>query len=357
MRVLVYVSGRSDCTLLLPSIRALKARCDVSVVLGTDQQPEVMRTLLGEGVTPSMVCELGDRIDLFRDTYIGVGSLLDGVDYMLCYGDRSETLAAACAASTAGVLIAHIEGGDITLGGLQDDRARGAITALSTLHFPTTQESADVLERHGVSRTQIEVCGLPSLSLRGDDLEAPEKHVLPLILLCLQPMPGHVQNQTSAALSAFWNCNDIGPLRVIAFAPCRDPGHETITSELAGACGPLVSYPPAKFLGLLRAIGRGDIVGCMLGNSSAGLKEAPAFGVPVVNIGDRQKGRLRSVHVLDVEHKADAIAAGLRVALSPAFRELCRISPSPYRGLPDSGEIVANRIAKEIACNRTTAKT
>jgi UDP-N-acetylglucosamine 2-epimerase len=83
----------------------------------------------------------------------------------------------------------------------------------------------------------------------------------------------------------------------------------------------------------------------MVGNTSSGIIEAPSLGIPVVNVGDRQKGRPRGANVIDVPYEADAIKRGIARALTPQFRARCRRARSPYETRRPTSEIVAERLA------------
>jgi UDP-hydrolysing UDP-N-acetyl-D-glucosamine 2-epimerase len=128
--------------------------------------------------------------------------------------------------------------------------------------------------------------------------------------------------------------------RVIVTAPNADPEHRAVADELRAirtdraTVGFVANLGTAAYWSLLRVA---DVV---IGNSSSGLIEAPSFGVPVVNIGDRQRGRLRAANVIDVRPTYAAIREGVGRAMTPAFRRRARRSVNPYGGPGASDRIV-----------------
>ncbi|HYE60835.1 MAG TPA: UDP-N-acetylglucosamine 2-epimerase [Phycisphaerales bacterium] len=258
-------------------------------------------------------------------------------DWVLVLGDRIEAFAAAAAASVAGYAVAHIHGGD-RAEGVADEGMRHAITKLAHVHFAASEQSAERIVRMGEARERVHVVGSPAidglaaveeLSQSGvDELyggagfqhakKAEEgsrglKARLPVLLL-LHPVgrPSEVEEAAAAEV-----LEGLRGERVLALHPNHDPGREGVLRAIESAGVPIVQHlPRERFVGLLKHLAKHK--GVLVGNSSAGLIEAAALRVPVVDIGPRQGGRERCGNVVHVEHER---AAEVRAAVGKA-REL-----------------------------------
>lgn len=253
-------------------------------------------------------------------------------DVLLVYGDRCETAAAAFAGCALGVPVAHIEGGDETYGGCADDNLRHAITKLASLHFATNAESAIRIVNMGEEAWRVHEVGLPVLDGAVTDADEVRRkyglHGGPLAVFCMHPVGGI--DRSYEVLAAILRMVSFIGLQVVTIAPNGDAGSAPYNWTLPT----LSNIPRADYHGLLA------IADCVVGNSSAGIKEAPAFGCPCVNIGDRQKGRLRGANVIDLGHDADAIYAAIRKCVTDLpWRAAVRRAASPYGGRGASAKI------------------
>lgn len=247
-------------------------------------------------------------------------------DWAVVHGDRYEVLAATLGAHMMGLPIVHVGGGDLTEGS-QDDCYRGAITKLSHLHLVAYQDAADRLLMMGEEDARIFVVGDPELDrlrdfkglTRPDLLAAvgiPAGLVqVPLALVLLHPTTLGMNLDAALMGNVAWALSRLGVCAILV-GPGADPGANVIAGEMAAyaAANPTTvvykpSLPPDVFLSALRWA---DV---MVGNSSSGIIEAPVFGTPVVNVGDRQKGRPRAPCVADVGPTADEIMVAIGAAL------------------------------------------
>lgn len=256
-------------------------------------------------------------------------------DVLVLLGDRFETLSAAFAATLSRVPIVHIHGGEETAGAI-DNAIRNAITKLSHLHFTShTDHSARVVAL-GEDPTTVFTVGAPGLdNLHRTDL--PDREELesclelklepPIVLVTLHPTT--LSSDPVAEVSALTKAMDEVDATYIITLPNVDPGNEPVCAALVEA-GKKSRRKVFEALGERRYWGLMRIADAMLGNSSSAIIEAPAVGLPAVNVGDRQKGRVRGGNVIDVDAHPDAIARGLREAISPAFRASARTAPSPF---------------------------
>jgi len=281
-------------------------------------------------------------------------------DFLLVYGDRYEGLAAVVAGTQMNIPTAHIEGGDYTEGGALDDSVRHAMTKLAHVHFATNRQSLDRILKLGEEAWRVFEVGLPSLDLVADgDFAQPEDlrrdlgldPSRPIVLFCQHSVTTESEfsaSQVQPSLRALKRLAVRG-WQVVATYPNNDAGGRAIIQcleTLRGVEG--VTLVPSlgrrRFHGVLNLIGRQGR-GCLAGNSSAGIKETPAFGCPAVNIGTRQQGRLRAENVLDVPYEEEAIyRAILACGTDPAFRARCLACENPY-GAGNAGSRIAEVLA------------
>jgi UDP-hydrolysing UDP-N-acetyl-D-glucosamine 2-epimerase len=246
-------------------------------------------------------------------------------DVMLVLGDRFEMLAGALAAVPHFVPLAHLHGGEVTRGAI-DDSFRHAISKISHLHFTSTEEAARRLRRMGEEPWRITISGAPALDrLDADQVKTSEDY----LLVTYHPVtrePGREVAQAEALITALRRVER----PCVVTAPNADPGNEPIRKRLRRFCRqtPTASY--YESLGADAYFRMMSSAAAMVGNSSSGILEAPSFRLPVVNIGTRQDGRLRAKNVIDCGYDAGGIVRAIRKALSPVFRESLRGMKNPY---------------------------
>jgi UDP-N-acetylglucosamine 2-epimerase (non-hydrolysing)/GDP/UDP-N,N'-diacetylbacillosamine 2-epimerase (hydrolysing) len=246
-------------------------------------------------------------------------------DLLLVLGDRFETFAAAQAAFVLRIPIAHMFGGDVSNGAL-DDGFRHAISKMASLHFVTNRDSARRLRQLGEMPSRIFNVGSTGIDfirraelLGRAELEASLGHALPQRFLLvtfhpatLDPVPS--LDQVGELLAALGQLPaDIGIVFTFANADAEGAKINAMLTAFAETrphthCH--ASLGPTRFQSLLR------LTSVMVGNSSSGLYEAPSWDVPAVNIGRRQDGRLRATSVIDCAPQRDAIAMAIAQALA-----------------------------------------
>jgi len=283
-------------------------------------------------------------------------------DLMFLLGDRYEMLPAATAALLNRIPIAHLHGGDITAGSL-DDSIRNAITKLAAVHFPALPQHAERIARMGEAGWRIHVTGalaldelaafspepLDSLSSALElDLRIPTAMVClhPETLECTSP-PGQFR-ALAEALGGFAG-------NVVVIGSNADEGHFGLRREMERF---VAERPKAR---LVASMPQGRFWSCLkhaalfIGNSSAGIIESASLKIPVVNVGLRQSGRLHAENVIDVpEWDAAGISAAVRRATSAEFRASLSTLKNPWgdgraaqrivaalRGLPDKSRLLA----------------
>lgn len=348
----VVTTARSDYGIYRPILLQMQSDGDVTLqlfVTGMHLSTEfglTVKTIEADGFP------IADRVEMLlaSDSPAGIAKSIGlGVvgfaqayarlkpDILLVLGDRFEMYAAALAAVPFTIPIAHIHGGEVTQGAI-DDALRHSLTKLSHLHFVSTEEYARRVRQLGEEPWRVRVTGAPSLdNLRTTTLysrdELCRRYNLsfqqPPLLVTFHPATlehGQAENQITQLLAALEETG--GP--VIFTMPNADTGGRIIRQKL-------VDYARAhQTTSLLENLGtRGYFsvmqnAAAMVGNSSSGLIEAPAFDLPVVNVGTRQTGRVRAANVIDVGGTRAEIADGIRRALRPEFRASLRGRSNPY---------------------------
>jgi UDP-hydrolysing UDP-N-acetyl-D-glucosamine 2-epimerase len=333
--IAVLTTSRADFGIYRPVLermsasRTLKARLIVSGSHLESKHGRTEREIVAAGYTAfrRVRCLAGDMASSMAKMIDGMGRVFRTwrPDAMLVLGDRFEMLAGALAAVPYHVPLAHIHGGEVTTGAL-DDSFRHALTKISHLHFPATREAAARLARMGEERWRITVSGAPSLDrFRSRTKRRPEG----FLLVTYHPVtrePGREALQADALAKALARVGG----RCVVTAPNADPGNEAIRDRLRRFCS---DGPDRVFIDSAGADGYADLMSraaVMVGNSSSGVLEAPSFGLPVVNIGTRQDGRERAHNVIDCGYESASIVRAIRRALSPRFRASLRGLKNPY---------------------------
>ncbi|MHB9143934.1 MAG: UDP-N-acetylglucosamine 2-epimerase [Symbiobacteriia bacterium] len=362
MKNIVYVTGtRADVGLLVHALRFLRTAPGFRVQLVvtgmhlSGHYGLTVRELEAEGF------DIAARVDMLIDrderiaqgkslglAIIGMAQAFEHIkpDVILVLGDRGEMLAATIAAAHMNIPVAHIGGGEIS--GSIDDSIRHAITKLAHIHFPTSLANAERIRQMGEDPNHIHIIAAPGLdAIRMHDYSGPTDLAAtygielgqPLTLVMFHPdttdlqSPGMQARVLAAALA------DI-PGQVAVFEPNSDSGRGEIVEELSRYTERFVTLrhaPRHDYLGMM-ALAR-----VLIGNSSSGIIEAPSFGLPVVNVGNRQYGRLRGANVQDVPFESRAISdAAARAFSDEHYRETVRSARNPYDGDRPSGHAIAD---------------
>ncbi|MEW6466991.1 MAG: UDP-N-acetylglucosamine 2-epimerase [Pseudomonadota bacterium] len=363
-RVAVVTGTRADYGLLYWLIRDLHAASEFElqlVVTGMHLMPEFGRTIEvierdGFPIAATVDLELSSDTPEAVARAMGVGM----IGFASCFarlapeivvilGDRFEMLAAASAAFVQRVPIAHIHGGEVTEGAL-DEGFRHAITKLSALHFTAADPYRRRVIQMGELPERVFNVGAPGLDhLRRTALlerEALEQALaLELgaqnFLVTFHPATLDTEDAASQCRSLLAALDAFPEARIVFTLPNADPGGRAIMPLLedyvahhAERCRLFASLGQLRYLSLLRQ------VQVVIGNSSSGIIEAPSFGAATVNIGDRQQGRLRAASVIDCGTGVAEIEAAILQALSPAFRDSLADVENPYGAGDASGRML-----------------
>lgn len=259
--------------------------------------------------------------------------------FLLVLGDREESMTTALAGAYMNIPVAHIGGGDRVVGNV-DDQVRHAVTKLAHLHFVTSQPSYERVLRMGEQPFRVFNFGNPGLdrildvpSLSASELSrrlgfeiAEEEPLILLIQHVISTEFDQAYEQMKATLDAV---KALGVKTVLSY-PNSDAGGEGLIRAIREFESLPFLYsakniPRLEFINLMRR------AGCMLGNSSAGILEAPLLKLPVINVGNRQKGRLHAENVQFVPHDSRAIQEAVRRALwDQDYRKQVQTCVNPY---------------------------
>lgn len=276
-------------------------------------------------------------------------------DILFVVGDREESIATAIVGNYMNILVAHLGGGDPVFGNA-DDPIRMAVSKLAHIHFTTAATYAENLVRMSEDSFRVVFSGNPALTNIRDtpvkslqdisdylsfDITDGNYIVLVKHPLSSEEFDAYAQMKiTLVALETF--CNNTG-YKVVASYPNTDPGSMDIKRAIAEYENhPFIKFnatlPRDYFVNLMRN------AKALVGNSSMGILEAPFYKLPVVNVGNRQQGRLNAGNVVFVGHNEQEIIGELEKAcLDLEYRERVQKITSPY-GNGDAPEIILNTL-------------
>ncbi len=351
--ILVLTGTRAEYGLLKSSMETIKAHDQLSlsaVATGMHLSPRYGNTveeIRKDGFTIDrevpMLVEGDTGIAMAKSLGLGTTSLADAFasldpDIVLLLGDRDEALAGALAAAHMNIPVAHIHGGDAMEGAVIDDSIRHAITKFAHIHFPASEKSAERIRKLGEEEWRITISGAPGLDdvLSGEyeDPETvinrygidPDRQLLLLVQHPVTTQSEYAGQQMAATLDAA----ELVEAQTVIIYPNSDSGSDEIIEEIESrsfdeSVKTFQSLPRREYLGLMAAA---DV---MIGNSSSGIIEAPSFGLPVVDIGPRQKGRERAENTISVSHQRDPIQDAIeRCLYDETIRSRAERCRNPY---------------------------
>ncbi len=288
----------------------------------------------GSNDSYSTVMEMSRALSGFADAY----RVLEP-DMIVVLGDRYEILAAAEAAMIMRIPIAHIHGGEITEGAY-DDAIRHSITKMSHLHFAATEEYRRRIIQLGEQPDRVFYTGalgvenIKHLQLMGKaEIEKEIGFEIDGNTILVTYHPVTLGNRTAKDdirdfLDALEERKD---LRIVFTMPNSDTGGQFISDAINEFVAENNQRAKAfKSLGVVRYLSVMKQVAAVVGNSSSGLIEVPSFGIPTLNIGDRQKGRIAADSVYNCASGKESILKGLDIVLSKDFRTFASSVKNPY---------------------------
>lgn len=259
-------------------------------------------------------------------------------DLIVILGDRYEMLSAATAALISRIPIAHIHGGEVTEGAY-DDAIRHSITKMSALHFTSCEAYRKRVIQLGENPERVFNVGSIGVEnikkiplMDKEELESSLNFQFDnnTILVTYHPetLGGDPESGIRELLSAI---SQYPELRVLFTMPNSDTGHQPIVQAIAEYVKQHPDNSKAfTSLGVKRYLSALQYVKAVVGNSSSGIVEVPSFGIPTLNIGDRQKGRIASQSVVHCSADRESISKGIEHILSPEHQALSAKSINPY---------------------------
>jgi UDP-hydrolysing UDP-N-acetyl-D-glucosamine 2-epimerase len=349
--IAVVTTSRADYSHLYWPLKDLSVHPQVDltlIVVGSHLSPEFGRTAQeiekdGFRIDARVECLLSSDTDVGMAKTIGVAtlSLADTLgqmrpDLLLLIADRYEMLAPASVALALRIPTAHIEGGEVSEGAI-DDAVRNALTMMSHIHFTSTHDARQRIISMGEEPWRVHRAGAPSLDhLRRQTLFPREqlesrlgiklKH--PAVLVTYHPVT--IARDTTVEADALFAALATLPEQLLFCYPNADAGSRDLiarTRSFAPSRGDshvFVNLDALTYWSLLRQV---DMV---LGNSSSGIMETPSFAIPTINVGLRQQGRERARNILDAAPDADSILRAVRTAKSEGFRRSLEGMTNPY---------------------------
>jgi UDP-hydrolysing UDP-N-acetyl-D-glucosamine 2-epimerase len=363
-KIAVVTTSRADYSHLYWPLRELSAHPDVElkiIAMGAHLSPEFGATIQeierdGFEIAERIECLLSSDTDVGMAKTIGLAtlSIADVLgrmrpDLLLLIADRYEMLAPASVALALRIPIAHIEGGEISEGAI-DDAVRNALTMMSHIHFTSTQSARGRVIAMGEESWRVHRAGAPSLDhLRRQTLYTREqienrigitlKH--PTALVAYHPVT--LARDTVREADSLFAALRTLPDQILFCYPNADAGSRDLIERARAFASSRNDY--AHVFVNLDALTYGSLlkqVDVLAGNSSSGIMESASFALPTVNIGVRQQGRERARNVLDADADTSSILAAIARAKSPEFRRSLQGMTNPY------GEGVASEKIVEV---------
>lgn len=364
-KICVVTGTRAEYGLLRPLIRLIHGDASLQgqiLVTGAHLSPRYGMTsqeIEADGFTIDEKVDLGldDNSDagVARSAGLGVSGITDalvrlGPDMVVLLGDRFEVLAAATAAMLLRIPIAHIHGGEVTEGAI-DESIRHAVTKMASLHFVAARQYRDRVIQLGEDPSRVFLVGGLGVDaiLQADLLDRPAvEHALGFqlgkrnLLVTFHPATRDARDSRSQVAELLAALSGIGDTRLIFTMPNADSG----SAHIADMIEEFVSrHPNAR---AYASLGSRLYLSCMaqvtgvVGNSSSGLLEAPSLCVGTVNVGDRQRGRLQADSVITCAGDRESIAMALDRLFSADFQQkLAQGIESPYGKGGAAGKILA----------------
>lgn len=364
-RIAIITGTRAEYGLLkgvLSGVRddpALELKLVVTAAHLSPEFGETWREIEGDGFV------IDDRVEILlsSDTAVGVSKAIGlgligfadsfarlAPDIVVLLGDRFEILAAAAAALVARIPVAHIHGGETTEGAF-DESIRHAVTKMAHLHFVAAEQYRDRVIQLGENPARVFLVGglgidaIKTLDLLDRPaLEAAIgfKFGTRNLLVTFHPPTldaGQAIKQLETLLDAL-DAQEADTHLIFTF-PNADPGGRAVAAMIETFVARRANARAYASLGQLRYLSCLAHVDGVVGNSSSGIAEVPSFGIPTLDIGDRQAGRLRATSIFGCAPQREAIVAGLLRIGSEEFIKMSRSTQNPYGNGGASSQIVA----------------
>ena len=363
-KVCVITGTRAEYGLLKPLMTGIENEADMElqlVVTGMHLSPEFGLTYKEIEQDGFSIAECNEML-LSSDTpcgitkstglgMIGFAEIFTRIrpDMVVVLGDRYEVLAAAVAALIHRIPIAHICGGELTQGAV-DDAIRHSVTKMSTLHFTSTEEYRNRVIQLGEEPERVFWVGAPGIEniktqklLEREELAESIGFPLdgPYVVVTFHPVTlekNTAERQIENLLTALTYFNEY---RIIFTKANSDTDGRIINKRIDEyVCQNRSRALAVTSLGMVRYLSALRYCEMVIGNSSSGILEAPSFKIPTVNIGDRQLGRVRAKSVIDCENDVDSIITAIEQAGKLKEEGVLEKTENPYEKADTSENIL-----------------
>lgn len=354
--ICIFTGSRAEYGLLRPLMAVISQDSDLqlkTLVSGMHLSPEYGSTyqnILEDGFAideqVEMLISSDSAVGVCKSAglgLIGLGEALSRMqpDWLVVLGDRYETFAAAAAAMMLKIPLAHIHGGEVTEGAI-DEAFRHSISKMSQLHFVSTESyRRRVIQMGERPETVFNFGAIGIDGIKNIELQS-KAEIEDGLGISLSPQSVLVtfhpetlaRSSTSEQFDSLLNALKKFPSLKIIFTKANTDKDgrlinkmvEDYVREHAHTAKVFSSLGQARYLSVM------SHVNAVVGNSSSGIIEAPSLGIPTVNIGDRQKGRIRAESVIDCAAETETISLALEKALSNSFKKLAATVDNPYEG-------------------------
>ncbi|MCB0722425.1 MAG: UDP-N-acetylglucosamine 2-epimerase (hydrolyzing) [Ignavibacteriae bacterium] len=350
-KISVVVSARPSYSRIKTALQAIKdhPELELQLVVGAsallDRYGNAVDYIEKDGFDIAskvyMVLEGENLTSMAKTTGLGlleITTAFDNLrpDIVVTVADRFETIATAIAASYMNIPVAHVQGGEVT--GNIDERVRHAVTKLSDMHFVSTQRSYDRVIAMGENAERVFITGCPSIDIADEVAENPELDFDPFkkyggvgnitdisdgYIVAMQHPVTTEYGMSRAHVNETLNAVKDLDIPVFWFWPNVDAGADGTSKGIRAfrEKNPdtkihfFKSMEPMDFLKVLKNSK------CLVGNSSVGIRESSYLGVPVVNIGSRQRGRERGRNVIDVDYDSGLIKTAIENQMNTGHYE------------------------------------
>ena len=372
-KIAIFTGNRAEYGLWFPILKTISEdkRLDYKLLVSGAHLKEAFGNTLSEINKDGFKIYKEIKIDHFDDnlpgTTLGIASAIKSTchclsvlkpDFLVIYADRFESFGALIAGTQMGIPTAHIEGGDYTEGGALDDSVRHAMTKLAHLHFTTNKPAAERVRTLGEESWRVHHVGSPSLdSINSKDYASfdeiqdriPINAEKPLLLFTQHSIATEWEQSTTQikpSIKALEKAAVELNCQILMTYPNDDAGSQAMIMELEN-----LRKRQIPNIHLVRHLGRYlyhgvlSISSACIGNSSSGIKETPAFKCPFINIGDRQKGRLRADNIIEVGYDTKEIFSAIKKSLfDEEFKVQIRDCQNPY-GSGNAGKKISDILA------------
>lgn len=344
-KVCVVITARPSYSRIKTAMSAMQAHPAIELQLVVaasallDRYGNAVRVIEADGFKINervfMVLEGESPTSMAKTTGLGMlelATVFDNLkpDVVVTVADRYETLATAVAAAYMNITVAHIQGGEIS--GSIDEKVRHAVTKLSDVHLVSTKKAQERVTKMGEEPTTVHWTGCPSIDIAAEIAQSPALdfdpnakyggvgHAIDLskgyIVVMQHPVTTEYEQSRKHITETLHAVKELG-IPTLWFWPNVDAGSDGTSAAIRGFRETFApsnirffkNMVPTDFLRLIYN------AGCLIGNSSVGIRESAFLGVPVVNAGSRQGGRERGPNVIDVGHDRGEIARAIKLQL------------------------------------------